>query len=85
MPTYEPNKSADAAAAQAAAELARSMKNDRVTRLRAGPQPGEEGSTWSGADGVGGMGGLAQGFRAADGERMRDLVAELRGVIIPGY
>ncbi len=79
MSRYEQNRSVDAATEQAATELARSMKDDRVTRLRAGLSGGDEGSSWTG---VGPGGG---GFRAADVARMRELVDDLRRVMFPGF
>jgi serine O-acetyltransferase len=79
MNRYEPNRSVDAAAQQAATELARSMKGDRLTRLRAGVSGGDEHSSWAG---VGPGGG---GFRAADVARIRELLDDLRRVMFPGF
>ncbi|HVU63457.1 MAG TPA: serine O-acetyltransferase [Phycisphaerales bacterium] len=80
MSRYERDPHPDAAAERSAAELVRAMREDRITRLRAGLGAVGGGDTpWV----AGGGGG--ESFRAADVERIRGLWDDLRRVMFPGF
>lgn len=82
MSTYERNGGSDASTERAAAALVRSMREDRITRLRAGFGSVRGGETpWVGAAAA----GSADSFRAADVERVRGLTDDLRRLMFPGF
>jgi len=82
MSRYDQTRGADAAAAQAAADLVRSMREDRVTRLRAGAVGGENGASGAGEKAMRASEGS---FRAANVVQMREMVDDLRRVMFPGF
>lgn len=71
MNRYESNASTDAAARNAAAGLGKSMREDRVTRLRAG-ESGDDSSQ-------------ASCFRASSLSAVREMVELLRRLMFPGF
>lgn len=86
MSRYVREQGPDAAAEQSAAELVRTMRDDRITRLRGGLGSVNGGETpWVAGGGSGGGGGVGGGFRAADVERVRALTDDLRRVMFPGF